>query len=221
MNVNKLLKFFKISIIKTLHFNIHYFGIQSLFSPKVFCGRSVVFKKMGGNCVYNKIGGGRATIGIEENVIFSGYRNKTIFYNLGTLELSGKCCISRGCSIKINKNAKLTIENGFHMSQISKIECRKNIQIGKDVTISFDCLIMDSDTHFIYDADTYERINDDSRIVIGNHCWICCNSFICKGSIIPDDSIVAAYSKVTQKLKTAHCIYANNKEIKNNISFKM
>ena len=57
--------------------------------------------------------------------------------------------------------------------------------------MSWDILIMDSDTHPVYDKEGNVS-NPDKPVVIGEHVWVGCRSMILKGSTIPKNCIVAA-----------------------------
>lgn len=64
--------------------------------------------------------------------------------------------------------------------------------------------------HPIYDIDSGVRINPSADIVVGRHVWIAQGALILKGSVIPDDSIVAARSLVTSSLRSdeSNCLIA-------------
>ncbi len=78
---------------------------------------------------------------------------------------------------------------------------------------------MDTDFHKIVKDN--EIINPDQEILIGNHCWIGMNVSILKGSVIPDNCVIAACSTITRKLNLSNCIYLNNSIIKEDITWKM
>ena len=97
-----------------------------------------------------------------------------------------------GCDIQLFDNGKLEIGSGFCNSDC-KIRCKKHIEIGNDVAIAHDVLIMDCDGHSI-DGKTDEGI----PIAIGNNVWIGSKSIILKGVKLGDNVIVAAGSVVTK-----------------------
>lgn len=113
----------------------------------------------------------------------------------------------------------LIFDGGIHLGPSSCIACEKEIYFGKDVGISWNCLIWDGDGHFIYDKETKERLNPSKPIHIGSHVWIGCNTCIAKGSVIKDNSIIASYSKVTHELDSENAIYAGNRKVKDNVEF--
>lgn len=123
-------------------------------------------------------------------------RDKTIVIVDGTLEMKGTFHIGNGSKIRVTNASKLTTGNNFGISASSAINCYNDITIGDDVLFSWDCLVMDSDTHPIFGAND-EIINKGRKVVIGNHVWIGCRSTILKGAQIPDGCVVGACSLVT------------------------
>lgn len=90
---------------------------------------------------------------------------------------------------------------------------------GDDVLISWDTLIMDSDHYRIYKLENpAEQINYTRTISIGNHVWIGCNAIILKGSVISDNSILAAGSVTSGKFTKENYIIAGNKYLKESIN---
>lgn len=79
---------------------------------------------------------------------------------------------------------------------------------------------MNRDVHDITDLNSSTILNPIDSVFIGEHCRVCKNAIILKGSNIPDHSVVAAKSIVTKKLEKTNCIYVNNKIVKENIDIK-
>ena len=55
---------------------------------------------------------------------------------------------------------------------------------------------MDHDAHDIYHGGVL--VNTPQPVLFDNHCWIGFNSTILKGSIIPENSVIAANSVITK-----------------------
>ena len=68
--------------------------------------------------------------------------------------------------------------------------------MGRDIQFSWDCLVMDSDTHKIY-GNHSGMINPDQEVKIGDKVWIGCRTTILKGCVIPDNCVIGAGSLVT------------------------
>lgn len=81
-----------------------------------------------------------------------------------------------------------------------------NISIGDECLIANSVKITATDFHTVYDLDSKIPINPPEDIIIGNHCWICQDVTIAKGSVLPDDTIVAAKAYVTGTFEKTNTI---------------
>lgn len=206
----------KTSIIKTLIFNIRYFKMKGLI-PYVLISRNIKLKKLGGKIIYMSNKRCKCHIGYAYNYIYSGSNLTGTFYNLGTIIINGNLCISKGSNIVVKENGTLVFGNNVHISQHTSIEAHKKIVFGNNSVISWDCLIMDSDTHPIYRNGTLE--NPNKPIILGENTWICCKCIILKGTNIANNSIVGASSICTIDSRIENAILLSNKTIKTNINF--
>ena len=77
-----------------------------------------------------------------------------------------------------------------------------------------------SDSHSIVDSKG-NRINYSKNIVVGNHVWVGLESLILKGSVIADNSVVAARATVNKQFEQSGCIIAGApaKQIKEDINW--
>ena len=128
------------------------------------------------NCIKNN---GRSTIiRLDKNAILKTEGSFSIYYD---------------CDIIVFENGVLEVGSGFFNSNV-KIRCKNNIKIGKNVAISHDVTIMDSDAHNI----NYEGYQMTKPIIIEDNVWIGSRALIMKGVNIGAGSIVAAGSVVTK-----------------------
>lgn len=125
----------------------------------------------------------------------------------GNLEFEGTAHIGRGSRIYVSRNGKLTLGNNFAISASSSILCYKRVLFGKDIQFSWDCLVMDSDTHDII-GESGEIRNEAREIVFGDKVWIGCRTTILKGSYIPSHCVIGAGSLVSGKHFEPHTIIA-------------
>lgn len=114
----------------------------------------------------------------------------------GLLFFKGTAHIGRGTKIHVSYGATLEFGDNFAISASTQINCYKSIRFGSDIQFSWDCLVMDSDTHNIYDKEG-KRINEDREIVFGDKIWIGCRSTILKGSKLPSGCVIGACSLVS------------------------
>jgi len=137
--------------------------------------------------------------------------NRTIWEVRGKVVLNGKC-IRIGSGSSITVIGECILGDSLIITGRSTIICRDKIVFGRNVLISWDVLLMDTDFHNIYDEE-FQLINEDKPILIGDNVWIGCRSTVLKGTILPSNSIIAANSVVSGKMEKEGCIYSSNKRI--------
>lgn len=76
------------------------------------------------------------------------------------------------------------------------VHSQKAIQIGENCVIAAGVNIIDSNGHQVNSSNRTIGRDDPQPIVIGNNVWIGINAIILKGSVIGDNSVIAAGSVV-------------------------
>lgn len=103
------------------------------------------------------------------------------------------------------------------------LDCSSDITIGSDCLFSWDVMLMDSDYHPIFDAQSHE-INKPKPIQIGNHVWIGCGTKVLKGSRVSDNTVIAAGSLLSGSFDERNVILAGRgnevRIVKDNITWK-
>lgn len=127
----------------------------------------------------------------------------------GKLTFLGSAHIGRWSKIIVNGNGCLTLGDNFAISASTDIVCYKNITFGRDIQFSWDCLVMDSDTHTILD-EQMNKSNENRAVVFGNKIWIGCRCTVMKGSIIPDNCVIGACSFVSGNKFQAKTVIAGH-----------
>lgn len=154
-------------------------------------------------------------------------------------------CKLRGCSfmikgdenvVIIGKNCKISKTSFWISGSGNRIEigdettvgndCQfatlegTTIIVGKDCMFSHDIRLRTSDSHSIVN-DQGNRINYAKNITIGNHVWVGLESLILKGSVIADDSVIAARATVNKQFEQPGCIIAGApaNQVKENINW--
>lgn len=106
--------------------------------------------------------------------------------------------IGLGTKIFVKTGARMFLGDNFAVSANSQFVCYKSMVMGRDIQFSWDCLVMDSDTHSMYGAeDKYEKINPDKEVCIDDKVWVGCRVTILKGTHIPANCVVGAASLVS------------------------
>lgn len=199
---------------KTLRLNFCLFGIKKavlfpiVLAPNVKVNWKSLYK---GAISLSNYKPGIVNIGFFEGVGATTSNSTVIdIRGNGHICLLGKTCIARGSYFLVD-NADVSIGKDFHGGNNLKLIARKKISIGDNVLTSWDCTIMDSDGHDIYNMSNNTIINTAKEISIGNNVWIGANVYILKGTLIPDSCVVAARSFFSsQELDEKCSIYGNS-----------
>lgn len=143
-------------------------------------------------------------IGFGQIGIFDERRSRAVWHVDGTVIFRGQAAIGHGT--KLSVGGVLTLGHGLNISAETEIVCTTRITLGEDVLIAWDCLLMDSDLHTIYDRGDGSLLNANAPISIGNHVWIGARSVILKDITIANGVVVAANSGVYGSVDETNCI---------------
>ena len=206
----KILKILlKTSILKTLIFNIKYFGLKGLTFP-VLIGHKVELNKLGGKIIINNPKFGHIKLGIYTPANYSS-NNISTFFNNGIIIFNTKA--SLGTGFRLCNSGKITFGYNFSLTANSSVLCNKEICFGDNNTVSWTVEIMDTDIHKIFDKNN-NIINSPEAVVFGNNTWICSGAKILKGSSFSDTTIIAANSCIAnKKFDKQNIIIADNGKI--------
>lgn len=208
--------FIEISIIKTIRFNLHYFGKKGLLFP-VIIAKNVMLKNMQGEVQLEAYKTGNVRIGFDGTGICDIKRQRSIWHVSGNVFLGENVKIAAGVKLSVGVNGILKIGKESSININTQIICMNNIGIGESVVISWDDLIMDSDFHQIQDQATLKEIS--KPIFIGNNVWIGCRAIILKGTSVSNGCVVAAGNVITGKHVEENCLITSTGIKKQNISW--
>jgi len=130
-----------------------------------------------------------------------------------TLHIDRKCRFLRGGSIWFaESDGSLEIGKGstFVNVHLSITEPGSKMKIGNDCMFANDIDVRTGDSHSIIDRESNERINYAENVCIGNHVWVASHCMLLKGVQIPNESIVATGSVVTDKFSQIGVVIAGN-----------
>ncbi len=199
-----------ISIPRTILFNLRYLPMSQAYKMPVVIAYNTKVIVMGKVRIKGNVSFGMIRIGFHTVPVCN--RNDQTAFSIGKnacLEFLGSAHIGRGSKIHVAENANLILGDNFAISASSAINCYHSIEFGKDIQFSWNCLVMDSDTHVIYDQEG-KIINNPESIIFGDKIWIGCNSTILKGAKIPSNCVIGANSVVTGSRFIENTIIAGN-----------
>lgn len=90
----------------------------------------------------------------------------------------------------------MSISDDFKGNFGLTIMCRKSISFGSNSLIAWNVTIADGDGHQLLIDNV--QVNNDEIVSIGDNCWICAESSVLKGSIIPSNSVIG-YGSIVNK----------------------
>lgn len=129
-----------------------------------------------------------------------------------TVNVEGEFRLYPDTQLRLRKNAVVNLGSGY-VNQGTIIHCENSITIGRNVAISFNCYIADSDFHTIINNDG-KCLNPAKPVVIGDRVWIGQGAVILKGVTIGNGAIIAAGSVVTKDVPPNTMVAGNPAVVK-------
>lgn len=201
--------FLALSIIKSVWINLHYLPFSQAIKLPIIVSYNTTFQCFKGGIIKlpSEVHFGMIHIGFHDVTVAPKTRTTLRLY--GSLIFLGSAFIGRSSRIHVGKGAELVLGDDFKVSSSSSIMCCKRIEFGKNIQFSWDCLVMDSDTHDIFYEDG--RISQKDKIVkFGDDIWIGCRCTILKGSFIPSNCVIGANTIITGQQFKENSIIAGN-----------
>lgn len=135
---------------------------------------------------------------------FVNYHDRTYINIRGTMEITGRFSIARGCRIDIGNDAYVKIGGGFVNSNTIFV-IQNELTIGTGCAISWDCRFIDDNMHsLVYPGKRPDR----KGIAVGSNVWIGSGVLVLAGAVIPDNSVVAAGSIVNRAFSESGVLLA-------------
>ena len=196
------------SVPKTLRFNFHYFPFATAVKLPVVVSHRTYLRELHGRVVLpGKVERAMVKIGFGDVGHYDRKRSRGIWQVSGTVVFGGRASIGHGS--KVSVRGTLALGDGFNVTAESTVVCAHDIRFGDDCLVGWDCLVMDTDEHPLYNS-ANERVNPDKPIVVGNHVWMGCKCVLLKGAVVPDHTVVAAGTLLAAPLSGSHQVVGGN-----------
>lgn len=182
------------NIFRTIMFNLRAFGIRKGMKLPVYVYGRIKVYSMGTIDIKCPTKRGMIKLGMNYDNTALPY---TIWNNTGTVEIGGPIWIHHGC--RVQNRGTITFEGGDIISHECTLDIYEGVHFGQHVSIGYCSEITDSDVHFLIDVEK-RRINRNTKpIRIGSNNWFGSHTFVKKGTVTPDFTIVASPNAVLLK----------------------
>lgn len=131
----------------------------------------------------------------------------------GNVTFKGKASFAKGTQIIVGKNANLNFGNNFRCNCNCIINAGKSVTFGDDNLLAWLVTVLDGDGHTIINTESYSITNVNKEIITGNHVWICPEVSLLKGSMLPNNCIIATKSVITKKINEENSLIGNENTI--------
>lgn len=187
---------FKSNLLKTIYFNFKVFPFRVARKLPVRIIGRVRLLGLRRGCVnfLNKEHVSMFSVTIGSSAFDWDSYTTIKFAKNSLLELGESVIIHKGANISINADACISIGDDVFFNHNAFIACSNKITIGSHVSVGWNCQIVDSDFHSMYDMDMDQILSPLGSVEIGNYVWIGNHTFISKNAIIPSDSILSSNS---------------------------
>lgn len=189
-----------VGIFNTLYFNFKVFPFKTAIKFPVLLGKRVQLIGLYKNCISFRDGlvpnFGIVELGITRFPISptkGGYTMVRLF-SKSRIVFGSNVKIHSGCSIIASLGGIIEFGDNNLINQNSRIYSSCHIKFGNCFRCGWECQVLDSDFHFVYDEEKMRVLNNRKNIIFGDYCWIANRVSVTKGARLPDYSIVASNS---------------------------
>lgn len=111
----------------------------------------------------------------------------------GVMEFKGSACFCNGASVSV-LGGRLVLGDKVYFGEKVRIVCVNYITIGEGTRIAHESQLMDTNFHYMLDISKKQISYPKGEIKIGKWCWVGNRTTIQKGTVLPDNTIVASNS---------------------------
>lgn len=207
-----------------LYFNLRMLPLkQAIHLPFDFYG-SIRFINLNGkvNLYADKLKIGMIKIGSQGSDMFP--KSETVLNISGSLEIKDRLVIGMGSSIISCKDSIISFGRNTIVGANNLIYCEKMVSLGDNFLSSWNCQIMDSDTHEVIDLDTGKSNIMCQNVFVGDNVWFGNGVIVNKGTKFASNTIVASRSLCNKDYTQygEYCVLAGSpaKVVANNKKWK-
>lgn len=135
---------------------------------------------------------GMIKIGSQGSDMFPS--SETLLNIQGNIHIEDRLVLGMGSSIISLRGSSIKFGSNTILGANNLIYCEKCIRMGNDFLTSWNCQIMDSDTHKVIDINTDECKPIAQEVIIGDNVWLGNGVIVNKGTQFASKTIVASRS---------------------------
>lgn len=194
----------KINILKSVYFNFKVLPYkQAVKLPFHFYGKTDLDDISGEFVILNsKLYFGMISFGGKHEIAVKSNKPNRI-YNKGKIVFNGSGKFGMGNNVVVLENGILTIGYNFAIGSETKIICFRNISLGNNILVSWECQFFDSDFHFIKLKDNLIKDNC-GELIIEDNVWVGSKVTLLKNTYLSKSSIIGSNSVCSGNYKEKH-----------------
>lgn len=185
---------------KTMYFNFHYLPLKQAIKLPIII-HNVKFVNCSGRVIIDvpspKIRRGMIRLG---HYAVSIYADTGLVWDNhgGTIIFKGAAKIGNDSFIVIGKHSTVEVGDDFLASSALKLVSYRGIVFGQSTRLGWQCLVMDTNLHPLYDIKKEKFKRASSPIVIGDYNWFGTQCKIMHGVVTPERCIFGMNTVVTR-----------------------
>lgn len=219
MFIRQVRRLLSYNLLKTIYINFRLFPLKVACKLPLQVGWNVDFRNVYFGCISfeNNANIHRFMVkfGITLVPMISTKSDYTLirFAKNGHMQFGDNVLVHNGVSLITSEGGLIQIGSGSLINQRTKIYSQKNVIIGAHCRIGWECQVMDSDCHLVYNENKKTIGNPIADVHIGNNVWLASRVSVMKGVTIPPFSIVSGNSVVLKSfadVKTKGNLFAGS-----------
>lgn len=197
-----------LSLPKSIYVSYRLVGKRFCWRVPILVRYNVLVKSLKGRIVFENENPtfGQIRIGFNDINILDKKYQRTIIEISGLVHIMGRAFWGHGARLSVGGGGNLYIGENFINNAGGTIICFKHIEIGCNVLVSWNTMIMDTDFHNTIDIKNQIVREKEGNIIINDNCWICYGATVLKNTQLGKGSILSAGSIAKGKYLTENCV---------------
>lgn len=185
----------RLNLSKTIVFNYKLLPFKQAVKLPIFMYGNWNLRSLKGKIIIESdVETGMFKFGHDTAGYFSAAISTFNILNNAVIRISKGVRIGQGVQITMFPNASLILKEKAALNDNVKVICSSKIEIGYCTSVTWECQIMDFNSHYVLDTSSNRVATISKPIVIGDYCWLCNRTTVMPGTVLPNRVIVASGS---------------------------